>query len=253
MGLQFRVSPQVDNMVAFQIPLVTLFLASALAAPQLTVDPTLNIALEDEEPFNPNPQYAYAYQVADDDQQTYIAHQEERDGVDVTGEYSYVDPLGNLVVVKYTAGVMGYTETREVQPNFVEIRRRQSVSVAAPAPAPVRAPAPAPAPVRQVVQQVRPVVQQAVQQQTSSSSSSSNDSDLVARIIAQLTPFIRNTVTTSLGSSSSSGGSSSGTSQSSTTTTTTTTSSGSGIQNIFGVQGENNARVNTPDFNFAYD
>ena len=36
----------------FQIPLVTLFLASALAAPQLTVDPTLNIALEDEEPFN---------------------------------------------------------------------------------------------------------------------------------------------------------------------------------------------------------
>merc|ERR1711963_1349522 len=214
MGLQFRVSPQVDNMVAFKIPLVTLFLASALAAPQLTVDPTLNIALEDEEPFNPNPQYAYAYQVADDDQQTYIAHQEERDGVDVTGEYSYVDPSGNLVVVKYTAGVMGYTETREVQPNFVEIRRRQSVSVAAPAPAP------APAPVRQVVQQVRPVAQQAVQQQTSSSSS--NDSDLVARIIAQLTPFIRNTVTTSLGSSSSSGGSSSGTSQSSTTTTTTT-------------------------------
>jgi hypothetical protein len=29
----------------------------------------------------------------------------------------------------------------------------------------------------------------------------SDDSDLVARIIAQLTPFIRNTVSTSLGSS----------------------------------------------------
>lgn len=55
---------------------------------------------------------------------------------------------------------MGYTETREVVPNFVQIRSRPVT------PEPV----PAPAPVRPVVQQVRPAVQQ-VQQVTTSSSS----------------------------------------------------------------------------------
>merc|ERR1719330_1811197 len=49
---------------------------------------------------------------------------ENRDGDQVTGSYQYVDPLGNLIVVTYSAGVMGYTETREVRPNFVEIRPR---------------------------------------------------------------------------------------------------------------------------------
>ena len=58
---------------------------------------------------------------------------------------------------------MGYTETREVVPNFVQIRSRPV------RPEPVPATAPAPAPVRQVVQQVRPAVQQVT------TSSSSND------------------------------------------------------------------------------
>ena len=31
-----------------------------------------------------NPQYTYAYQVAAEDEQTYIAHQEQRDGTDVS-------------------------------------------------------------------------------------------------------------------------------------------------------------------------
>ena len=75
--------------------------ATAYAAPQLG-----GLAQVDEEAFNDNPVYNYAYQVSDDTEQTYIAHQEARDGADVTGEYSYVDPLGNLVVVKYTAGIM---------------------------------------------------------------------------------------------------------------------------------------------------
>ena len=56
---------------------------------------------------------------------------------------------------------MGYTETREVVPNFVQIRSRPVT--------PEPAPAPAPAPVRPVVQQVRPAVQQVT------TSSSSND------------------------------------------------------------------------------
>ena len=158
--------------------------------------------------FQPNPVYTYSYQVSDDDQQTYMAKTENRDGDDVTGEYSYVDALGQLVTVTYTAGAMGYSETREVTPNFVEIRSR---------PAPV-----APAAVAQTVvessntgfsgnagfgsggssrtvttvQQAAPIpVQQAAPvarvQETVTTTSDSSNSDLIARILAQLTPLIQ--------------------------------------------------------------
>ena len=128
--------------------------------------------------LQPNPQYTYSYQVADDDEQTYLAHNENRDGDQVTGQYSYVDANGALVTVTYQAGPEGYTEERNVQDGFIEVRARPVKRVeVAPAPAPVRpvrpvrpAPTPAPAPVQ------------------------NNDDDLVARIIAQLTPFIRDTV-----------------------------------------------------------
>jgi len=70
------------------------------------------------------PEYSYNYKVADDDEQTYIAMNEERAGETVNGQYSYVDPLGSLIVVNYSAGPEGYTETREVQRDFVSIRAR---------------------------------------------------------------------------------------------------------------------------------
>jgi len=76
------------------------------------------------ETFDENPQYSFNYKVADNDEQTYIAMNENRDGDQVTGSYQYVDPLGSLIIVTYTAGAMGYSETREVQPNYVEIRAK---------------------------------------------------------------------------------------------------------------------------------
>lgn len=76
------------------------------------------------ETFDENPQYNFNYKVADSDEQTYIAMNENRDGDQVTGSYQYVDPLGSLIIVTYTAGVMGYSETREVQPNYVDIKPR---------------------------------------------------------------------------------------------------------------------------------
>ena len=124
----------------------------------------------------PNPQYTYKYQVSDEEEQTYTAHEESRDGPAVTGQYSYVDPLGSLIIVKYVADDEGYRETREVQENFLTIRARK------PHPkAPKTTPRPAPPPRR-----VTPAP--------------NNDSNLVASIIAQLTPFIKQTVTSSLGS-----------------------------------------------------
>ena len=102
--------------------------------------------------------------MSDENQQTYIAHDETRDGAAVTGQYSYVDPLGSLIIVKYTADDNGYQETREVQEGFVSIRAKpvKKVVVAQPA-LPKPAPRPLPVPKRD------------------------NSVDLVAKIISQLT------------------------------------------------------------------
>ena len=138
--------------------------------------------------FQPNPTYNYAYQVADEESQNYIAHNEGRKDNVVTGQYSYVDPFGTLITVDYIADADGYRETRKEEPGFVQIRPlAPRVRTEVIEPAPVRRVQPAP------VRKVQPVVKKVVKQE--------NDSDLVGRIISQLTPFIRNTVSTSLGSS----------------------------------------------------
>merc|ERR1712128_70899 len=76
------------------------------------------------EGFDENPQYNFNYKVADDLEQTYIAKDEAREGENVRGSYSYVDPLGSLITVTYTAGPEGYQETREIQENFIAINQR---------------------------------------------------------------------------------------------------------------------------------
>jgi len=191
--------------------------------------------------FNENPQYTYAYQVASDEKQTYISQTENRDGANVNGEYSYVDANGSLVTVKYTANdADGYQETRDVQEGFVQMRYsgEGAGAAVAVAPKPAARPAPRPAP--------RPV-------------QAAGNSDLVARIISQLTPYIKTTVTETLGSrgkpapvvavtrpvaiaapvpavpvssvSSASSGSSS-------------------IEGRFGVDGQNTINVETPEYQF---
>ena len=53
--------------------------------------------------------------MSDEDEQTYVAHDESRDGAAVKGQYSFVDPLGTLIIVKYIADENGYSETRNSQ------------------------------------------------------------------------------------------------------------------------------------------
>merc|ERR1712066_712099 len=48
------------------------------------------------------------YKVADNEAQTYMSHDETRNGANVEGQYSYVDSTGALVTVTYTAGPEGY-------------------------------------------------------------------------------------------------------------------------------------------------
>merc|ERR1712223_352351 len=96
---------------------------SAYSAPQQQILDLANPnAVEVDQygyPFDPSPSYTYSYQVADAEEATYIAQSESRDGSLVTGEYSYVDPNGALVTVKYEADEAGYRETRTVQEGFL--------------------------------------------------------------------------------------------------------------------------------------
>merc|ERR1711926_4429 len=66
-------------------------------------------------------EYNYEFKVADEAEQTYISQNEARDGNEVTGTYSYVDPNGDLVTVNYQAGPMGYTQTLDKQVGVVNI------------------------------------------------------------------------------------------------------------------------------------
>jgi len=125
--------------------------------------------LEEEVFFDDNPQYAYSYQVADEEQQTYIKQAEERDGAEVKGEYSYVDPLGGLVTVSYIADEDGYRETRSYEANFLSVNGPPITVTTTPKPAPRPTPKP-----------------------------SNPSEDLIAKIIAQLTPHIKDTVSNSL-------------------------------------------------------
>eukprot|EP00091_Calanus_sinicus_P002526 TRINITY_DN1257_c0_g1_i9.p1 TRINITY_DN1257_c0_g1~~TRINITY_DN1257_c0_g1_i9.p1 ORF type:complete len:207 (-),score=74.16 TRINITY_DN1257_c0_g1_i9:4-624(-) len=75
--------------------------------------------------------YNYEYKVANDNTQTYITQAEERDGLEVKGTYSYVDPTGAIVTVNYTAGELGYQESRERQEGALTIRP-QPVSATGP-------------------------------------------------------------------------------------------------------------------------
>merc|ERR1712088_1071729 len=47
--------------------------------------------------------YNYEYKVAEDEAQVYITQNEARDGGDLTGTYSFVDPRGALITVNYEA------------------------------------------------------------------------------------------------------------------------------------------------------
>ena len=95
-----------------------------------------------------------------------------------------------MITVKYTAGPDGYQETRTSEANFIAIRAQPAREVVEPVvkpvvkPAPVQVFVPKPKPAPVVVQKEE------------------NSEDLIAKIIAQLTPFIKNTVSSSLGAAS---------------------------------------------------
>jgi len=176
-------------MNTFKVALFAVLVASAYARPQdfeydddlddtgnFNADVIQRLAAQDL--YDVNPQYSFTYQVADEEAQTYIKQEEKRQDNVVSGQYSYVDPLGSLITVTYTADDNGYQETRTSEPNFVAIRN---------------------APVNVVVEEPKPVAPKPARRPAPPKKDTTND-DLIARIISQLTPFIKTTVNNSLGS-----------------------------------------------------
>jgi len=121
-----------SNVVTSLQPAIAAAVAQALRSsqsrPALSGTSVSALTPEEEARINAqqsaNAQYQFGYKVGDDDTQTYIAHEESRDGENVQGSYNYVDPTGSLVTVNYEAGPMGYTENREVQEGAVQFDAR---------------------------------------------------------------------------------------------------------------------------------
>merc|ERR1712117_592932 len=69
-----------------------------------------------------DPVYNFEYKVADDEEKTYISRSENRDGNELSGSYSFIDATGALVTVDYTTGVNGYAETRSKEAGKVQMK-----------------------------------------------------------------------------------------------------------------------------------
>ena len=186
--------------------------------------------LEYNRKLNANAAYDYGYKVANDEKQTYMAHEETRKGADVQGKYNYVDANGDLVTVTYTAGVDGYNEERSVTPGAVTYRAE---NIAGPwngplagetevevVPAPrAQAPRPAPRPAAPAIDQ----------------------SALIRTILSQLQPQISSAVQTAISSSSRTV---------SAPVQAVRTVSSSSTPQLFA--GDNSVRISTPEFNIEY-
>merc|ERR1712128_169754 len=214
------------------------------------------------------PVYNFQYKVADDGEQTYISQEETRDGDDVSGSYSYVDADGALVTVNYEAGAMGYSETRDKQIGFVQMRARpvrtQTVAVdnsaavtAARAQAAQDAQAAATArrseSARQEAERQESARLEASRLTASRQSSSINQNAIISQVISSLQPLITRAVEGAITSSSSGSSANSASSSSSASTigsVSRTVSSGD-IASTFG-DGGLTVSVETPDFQFAF-
>merc|ERR1711892_502223 len=224
------------------------------------------------------PVYNFQYKVADDGDQTYISQEEARDGDDVSGSYSYVDADGALATVNYKAGAMGYSETRDKQEGFVQMRARpirtgalavdnsaavtaaraQATQAAQAAAAARRAESARLAAARQEATRLEAARQESARLEASRltvsrQSSSINQNAIISQVISSLQPLITRAVEgaiTSSSSGSSANSASSSSSGSSIGSVSRTVSSGD-IASTFG-DGGLTVSVEPPDFQFAF-
>merc|ERR1739846_152204 len=144
-----------------------------------------------------DPVYNFEYKVADDEEKTYISRNEERDGNELSGSYSFIDATGALVTVDYTAGVNGYAETRSKEAGKVTMKAVPAWDRPL---AGVEEPSGAVSVAKGATSSSSRFGSSSGSRSSSaiSSSSSSSQSDLIAQILAALTPQINSAVAAAL-------------------------------------------------------
>merc|ERR1711981_1423921 len=144
-----------------------------------------------------DPVYNFEYKVADDTEKTYISRNEERDGNELSGSYSLIDATGALVTVDYTAGVNGYAETRSKEAGKVTMKAVPAWDGPL---AGVEEPSGAVSVAKGATSSSSRFASSSGSRSSSaiSSSSSSSQSDLIAQILAALTPQINSAVAAAL-------------------------------------------------------
>merc|ERR1711990_909049 len=146
-----------------------------------------------------DPVYNFEYKVADENEKTYISRSESRDGNELQGTYSFVDAAGALVTVDYTAGVNGYAETRSKEAGKVTMK---AVPAWTGPLAGVEEASGAVAVAKGSTSSSSRFASSSGSRSSSaissSSSSSSSQSDLIAQILAALTPQINSAVAAAL-------------------------------------------------------
>merc|ERR1712088_372131 len=145
-----------------------------------------------------DPVYNFEYKVADDEEKTYISRNENRDGNELSGSYSFIDATGALVTVDYTAGVNGYAETRSKEAGKVTMKAVPAWDGPL---AGVEEPSGAVAVAKTSTSSSSRFGSSSGSRTSSaitSSSSSGSQSDLIAQILAALTPQINSAVAAAL-------------------------------------------------------
>merc|ERR1712184_72937 len=144
-----------------------------------------------------DPVYNFEYKVADDTEKTYISRNEERDGNELSGSYSFIDATGALVTVDYTAGVNGYAETRSKEAGKVTMKAVPAWDGPL---AGLEEPSGAISVAKGATSSSSRFGSSSGSRSSSAirSSSSSSQSDLIAQILAALTPQINSAVAAAL-------------------------------------------------------
>merc|ERR1711981_1034734 len=142
-----------------------------------------------------DPVYNFEYKVADDTEKTYISRNEERDGNELSGSYSFIDATGALVTVDYTAGVNGYAETRTKEAGKVTMKAVPAWDGPL---AGVEEASGAVAVAKGATSSSSRFGSSSGSRSSSVATSSSSQSDLIAQILAALTPQINSAVAAAL-------------------------------------------------------
>merc|ERR1711981_379959 len=142
-----------------------------------------------------DPVYNFEYKVADDTEKTYISRNEERDGNELSGSYSFIDATGALVTVDYTAGVNGYAETRSKEAGKVTMKAVPAWDGPL---AGVEEASGAVAVAKGSTSSSSRFGSSSGSRSSSVATSSSSQSDLIAQILAALTPQINSAVAAAL-------------------------------------------------------